>query len=48
MKKEIHALKCIKCPYRLGMVENGLTPPCAECMNSKRVTPPFPDKPPAK
>ena len=37
----IHALKCVKCPYRLGKIKC-IQNPCIECMGQKRKTHPFP------
>lgn len=37
----IHAIKCIKCPYRLGTIKCVINP-CIECLEQKRKTHPFP------
>lgn len=35
-------LKCLKCPYKLGLIKC-VTSPCAECKASKIKKPPFPE-----
>lgn len=36
----LHAIKCIKCPYRLGTIKCVLNP-CIECLAKKLKTHPF-------
>lgn len=35
-------LKCLKCPYKLGLIKC-VTDPCLECKESKSKKPPFPE-----
>ncbi len=35
-------LKCLKCPYKLGLIKC-MTDPCPECKASKSKKPPFPE-----
>ena len=40
--KEEYMLKCLKCPYRLGLIKC-VTNPCPKCKESKRKKHPFPE-----
>lgn len=35
-------LKCLKCPYKLGLIKC-VTDPCLECKERKSKKPPFPE-----
>ena len=41
-REALSMLKCMKCPYKLGLIKCPVNP-CPQCISSKSKKPPFPE-----